>query len=127
MTIYKEFSHSIERSKQRKSLNSERAERDIFLAWQRGKIFSDFTARKKAYLENVENVGDIKKVYDGYCYIFTNLGYCKTMFQLPRWFVKPSRYDGCEKIRNIKKHAKYNPQTQNYTEYYVAGEAEQCC
>ena len=119
MTIYKEHSHSIERSKQRKKLNSERAERDIVLAWDRGNDSSNFTAQRKAYLETVENKDETKKVYDGFCYIFTGTGYCKTMYRLPRWFVKLNRYDGNEKIRNVKKHSKYNPKGQKDWQQYT--------
>ncbi|MBQ9114675.1 MAG: hypothetical protein IJY07_01940 [Clostridia bacterium] len=117
MTIYKEHSHSIERSKQRKNLNPERAERDIVLAWVRGKTASDFYTQKRQYLETVESENDIKKAYDGYCYVFTKRGYCKTMYQLPRWFSKPTRYDGGNKIRNMKKHAKYNPRSVRSDEH----------
>lgn len=117
MTIYKEFSHSIERSKQRKNLKAERAERDIILAWERGKTAADFYSQKRDYLERVENVGDIKKAYDGFCYVFTDEGYCKTMFRLPHWFKNPNRYDSKGKIRNHKKYAKYNPGKEQYIDY----------
>lgn len=119
MTIYKEYSHSIERSKQRKNFNAEKAERDIVRAWERGKNASDFNAQRREYLENVESENDVKKAYDGYCYVFTSDGYCKTLYKLPRWFIKPTRYIGNEKIRNVKKHSKYNPKQAKHRDNFV--------
>lgn len=83
--------HSIERSKERIGLNAKRAERQIELAYKRGKRAADYSRSKdREYLERKSRNNHTEAVaYNGYCYIFDlNNKVCITVFPLPNKFDK---------------------------------------
>ena len=121
MQFYYQTQHSKERSKERKNLNEKKAERDIYLAWIRGKEYTQFVSNKERKYLNKEDQEDvIKKAYDGYCYVFKTDGLCLTMYELPRWFNNKKRYDGKKKIRDAKKYIKYYPEENTFWQEQLA-------
>ena len=99
--------HSLERAKQRAGLNERRAYKMIDLTLTRGKTAASFKSRERDYLENATQADRVAVAYNNYCYIFSENGYCLTMFPLPGWFGKKKHFAGKERIRNMKVYARY--------------------
>lgn len=95
--------HGKERAKERKGIkNQKEIARCVKLALERGKSAEDYKSREKEYLINKQNVKAI--VYDGFCFLFGVDNTYITLYPLPAWFDNKKRYDGKEKIRNVKKY-----------------------
>lgn len=101
--------HSIIRTEERAHKSEKAARRMINLAKERGIKASDFPARERRYLEG-KGKGRKKAVYyAGYCFIFSNDFECITMFSVPQWFGKKTNFQGKQRIRDIKKYVRNNP------------------
>lgn len=98
--------HSLDRAKERIGVKGKQAERYIRLAVERGKSSEDFSAKEKHYLEKESSENYTAIAYNNFCYIISNDGLCITMFPLPNWFGKKMRYNGKEKIRDMKKYSR---------------------
>lgn len=94
--------HSLNRAKDRLSINEKKAERMINQAIKKGKRASEFSSRERRFLEREASGGSEAIAYNNYCYIISENGFCITMYPLPAWFGKKKRFDGKEHIRNIK-------------------------
>ena len=107
--------HSLARAKERAGLNAKRAQRVISLALYNGKSAEDYSGKESKYLQNKSTRNCTAVAYQGFCMIISDTTYaCVTMYQLPNWFGKSTRYDGKEKIRNLRK---YNRMHINFDEY----------
>ncbi len=104
MTTY----HSVLRAQERLGLNEQSAEKKIKKAYERGKTAEQFTGRERAYLLNRNSDGITSRVYQNSCYIFNPFGFCITVYPLPNWFGKKTRYAGNNRIRNYKKYYTFN-------------------
>lgn len=100
--------HCLKRAKQRIGINKKVAERQIKLAWERGKRSNQCTSWEKNYLNRAVYNDKIPIAYNGYCYVFTEEGNCLTMYPLPSWFGKKKRFEGKKRIANYKKYYKNN-------------------
>ena len=99
--------HALQRTRERTGFNAKTSQRFIASAIKRGKSAETFTAKERAYLQRQEaRQGCWTVVYDGYCFIIGNDGYCVTMYRLPQWFGK-IQYDGKQKIRDAKKYMRF--------------------
>ena len=107
MKNYRASYHSLIRMEQRQGMKEEKAKRQIKNAMQRGKRTGDFSSWERKYLSTLCNAGTYPVVYDGWCYIFTDEGVCATTHSLPIWFGKKKRFDGKEKIKNVKRYFSY--------------------
>ena len=101
--------HSIERARERAGLTEEQAARFIRKASERGRTAEEMPRREREYMERAETVTNSRAFfYNGYFFIFSLDGVCKTLYETPAWFGRKSHYDGKEKIRNIKKYIRFN-------------------
>lgn len=100
--------HSIKRAKQRIGVNKRAAVRQIKLAWERGKRFSQFTSWERNFLNRAVYHDSTPIAYNGYCYVFSEEGNCLTMYPLPSWFGKKKHFEGKKRIKNYKKYCKNN-------------------
>ncbi len=98
--------HGLARTKERTGKNERSARKQIKRALERGKSYEAFSSWERKYLEQEARDGCKAIAYDGYCYIFSEYGFCVTMYPLPVWFGKKKRFDGKERIRNAKVYAR---------------------
>lgn len=98
--------HSLNRAKDRLSINGKKADRMINQAIKKGKRASEFSSWERRFLEEESSNGSEAIAYNNYCYIISENGFCITMYPLPAWFGKKKRFDGKEHIRNIKNYAR---------------------
>ena len=102
--------HSIERAKDRIRMNPRTAEHFMRNALERGKDKSMFSCeQKRRWLTAKENAcGYRALVYNDMCLIVTQDDVVITLYEVPEWFKRSSRYSGKERIRNKAKFAKFN-------------------
>ena len=88
--------HSIERAKERIGMNPRAAEHFMRNALERGKDKSMFCcAEKRRWLTAKESAcGHRALVYNGVCLIVSQDDVVVTMYEVPSWFRKASRYSG---------------------------------
>jgi len=105
MTAY----HALQRTSKRTGFNTRASGRFIANAIERGKNAEAFASKEREYLRKREaEQGCETVVYNDYCFIIGDGGYCVTMFRVPKWFGK-KQYDGKREIRDVKKYARlYN-------------------
>lgn len=107
--------HSSLRAKQRLGLSATKADRQFALALRYGKSAADFNhSYQSLYLQKREvsarNITTRAYVYDDFCYIFAaDCDTCITTFPLPKWFNRGIACDGKERIRNVRKYQRLNP------------------
>lgn len=102
-------SHCNERAMERYNLRNEKAiEKNINRAYTQGKRAEDYSSWERNYLNSKTHDCMVAVVYNGFCYIFNEFGVCVTMYDLPAWFGKKKRFDGKERIRDIRKYDKLN-------------------
>lgn len=59
---------------------------------------------------SAQNIPTRAYVYDDFCYIFAaDHDTCITTFPLPKWFNRGLACDGKERIRNVRKYQRLNP------------------
>ena len=98
--------HSLMRAKERLGFNRKYAARFIETAMQRGQAASDFnTSDERRWLERHSQYGCRAIAYNGSCLIVSGDGTCVTIYELPRWFGQPKRYD--QHKRRIRNYVKY--------------------
>lgn len=102
--------HSIERAKERIGMNPRMAEHFMRNALERGKDKSMFTCeQKRRWLTAKENACGFRAlVYNDMCLIVNQDDVIITLYEVPGWFKRSSRYNGKERIRNQAKFEKYN-------------------
>ena len=101
MTTY----HAIQRTQKRAGFNLESSERFIANAVKRGRSAEMFNAKEREYLQRQEaKKGYQTIVYNSFCFIVSDDGFCVTMFALPAWFEKKRHYVGKQRIRDAKKY-----------------------
>ena len=101
--------HCEERADERRQLNKKGINRQIQLAYERGKRLEDFhTSAEREYLMRKESNSVKAIVYNGFCYILGEDDVFVTMFLLPEWFGKKHFYQGKEKVRNARKYFRLN-------------------
>ncbi len=101
--------HSIERAKERTGMNPRAAEHFMRNALERGKDKTMFSCeQKRRWLTAKENAcGYRALVYNDMCLI-VDREVVITMYEVPGWFKRASRYSGKERIRNQAKFDKFN-------------------
>ncbi len=98
--------HSLSRAKERLGLNRKYAVRFIETAIKRGRTADDFsTADERRWLERHSQYGCRAIAYNGSCLIVSDDETCVTIYELPRWFGQPKRYD--QHKRRIRNYVKY--------------------
>jgi hypothetical protein len=110
---------SLEQLKNQTGINRKKATTYIKKAIQRGKGAESFTSWERRYLKDGVSNGYRAVAYDGYCYIISSDGVCVTLYPLPRWFGKKKRFDGKEKIRNVKKYCHLGYDEKEYIRDFV--------
>ena len=106
--------HSIARAKERTGMNPRAAEHFLRNALERGKDKTMFTCeQKRRWLTAKENAcGYRALVYNDMCLI-VDREVVITLYEVPGWFKRASRYSGKERIRNRVRFEKFN---RTYTE-----------
>lgn len=101
--------HSIVRAKERIGMNPRAAEHFLKNALERGKDKSMFSCeQKRRWLAAKENAcGFTALIYNDICLI-VDRGVVITLYEVPGWFKRASRYSGKERIRNRARFEKYN-------------------
>ena len=101
--------HSIERAKERTGMNPRTAEHFMRNALERGKDKTMFSCgQKRQWLESKESACGFKAlVYNDICLI-VDREVVITMYEVPGWFKRSTRYNGKERIRNQAKFEKFN-------------------
>jgi hypothetical protein len=102
--------HSIERAKDRIGMNPRAAEHFMRNALERGKDKTMFTCeQKRRWLIAKEDACGYKAlVYNDMCVIVSQDDRVITLYEVPGWFRRSTRYSGKERIRNQAKFAKFN-------------------
>ena len=101
--------HCEERADERRQLNKKCINRQIQLAYERGKRAEDFrTSAERDYLMSKESADTKVIVYNGFCYILNEKDVFVTMYLLPEWFGKKHYYHGKERVRNARRYCKLN-------------------
>ena len=105
--------HSIVRAKERIGMNPRAAEHFMRNALERGKDKTMFACeQKRRWLEAKENAcGCTALVYNNMCLIVDRYDAVITLYEVPGWFRRSSRYSGKERIRNQAKFEKFNRDT----------------
>lgn len=95
--------HSLERLKKRVGMNKKRAERQVELAYTRGKRACDCKrSRDRAYLQRKNKVGQFAVAYNGCCWIFSEeTKVCITVYELPKSFDKKVVKPDCENLKQL--------------------------
>lgn len=101
--------HSIERAKERAGMNPRAAEHFMRNALERGKDKTMFSCeQKRKWLAAKENAcGYRALVYNDMCLI-VDRDVVITLYEVPDWFKRASRYCGRERIRNRARFEKFN-------------------
>lgn len=120
--------HSIERAKERTGMNPRTAEHFMRVAMERGKDKAMFSGeQKRRWLAAKEDACGYKAiVYNGICLIVDRETVI-TLYRVPEWFRRASRYNGKERIRNQAKFEKFNrPHPEAGRAVYEAGNTGFC-
>ena len=97
--------HGYKRMKERCNIkNHKTANKNIELAFKRGRRVNDFCSLECNYLISKEFDSCYAVAFNSYCYIFNQSNACVTVYALPKWFNKKKQYVGKRKIRNPKKY-----------------------
>lgn len=100
--------HSFVRAKERAGWNEQQTVRYTGLAIERGSVAEELPKKEREYL-SLKDVNGCKSVYyNNYIYIFTRNGTLVTIYEAPHWFGKKAIYSGKERIRDVKKYARYS-------------------
>lgn len=99
--------HSVNRAMERCRVKNVRAaEKRIATALQRGKQASEYSSWERSYL--MDRASDCTAIaYNNFCYLVNEDGMCITLYPLPAWFGKKKRFQGKERIRDMKKYQRY--------------------
>lgn len=101
--------HCVERAMERYNLRNEKSiQKNVDRAYLLGKRAEDFSSWERNYLSGKTRDCMTGVAYNGFCYIFNEYGICVTMYELPAWFGKRKRFNGKERIRDIKKYNRLN-------------------
>ena len=99
--------HSVNRAMERGRVkNARSAEKRIATALQRGKRASEYSSWERSYLMSRDS-GCTAIAYNNFCYLVNENGKCMTLYPLPVWFGKKKRFQGKERIRDMKKYQRY--------------------
>ncbi len=101
--------HGVHRAKARHNLKNLRSvEKNVQLAFQRGKRAEDCTSWEREFLNTIVRDDCTAIAYNNFCYIFGASGTCVTLYPLPAWFGKKKAFNGKERIRNYKSYCRHN-------------------
>ena len=98
--------HSRQRAKERLGINDSAAVSMIEKGMQRGHGSEDFKKiKERLWLEKKSIAGYQALVYNGCCLIVSPDGVCITVYELPHWFGKKSKFD--HNGKRIRNYARY--------------------
>ena len=118
--------HSLEKMKERRGINTKKAERRIEQAVLRGKPFTAFSSKERAFLQQEEDSCHAL-AYDGFCYIINERNLCVTLYPLPEWFSRKKHFVGKKKIRDYKKYVLMNQLFLSDHLFHSINRARKCC
>jgi hypothetical protein len=100
--------HALQRTQERTGYGIERSKRFIENAIKRGSCADDYGSTERDYLRHLELRGDGCKtiVYNTFCLIICEKGFCITMYPLPKWFGRKRHFSGKHVVRNIRKYSR---------------------
>ena len=101
--------HSIERARERTGMNARAAEHFMRNALERGKDKTMFSCEnKRRWLISKEAACGYRAVVYNDCCLIVDRDVVITIYEVPAWFRRTSRYSGKERIRNRAKFEKFN-------------------
>ena len=103
--------HGRQRAKERLDLSDSKTDKRLGRVLRYGKRQDRFShSQQKKYLLSKENHSRAF-VYEDHCYIFdSHTDRCITTYKLPGWFHRGTHYDGKERVRNVRRYNRFNPE-----------------
>lgn len=111
--------HCLERIRKRVNLSNSAACKFVSRAVLYGNTAEEFSSAERSYLQNLSCNGSYALVYSDFCFIFSEDEVCITVYHVPKWFGKRSKYIGKTRIKNPKKYCNYYCREAEYTINYT--------